>query len=44
MLNESTHLHDTVSSTLVAGMAAVNGSKSPIHAIFMKLLIVEISR
>lgn len=33
-----THLQETVSSTLVAGIAAVNGSTSPIHAMFVKLL------
>lgn len=29
-----THLQDTVSSTLVAGIAAVKGSASPMHAMF----------
>lgn len=37
-----THLHETVISTLVAGMAAVSGSNSPIDAIFTKLFIVEL--
>ena len=40
--NPSTHRHDTVSSTLVAGIEAVKGSKSPINAMFIKLLVVDI--
>lgn len=31
----ATHLHDTVSSTLVAGIAAVKGSASAMHAMFI---------
>ena len=34
-----THRQETVSSTLVAGIAAVKGSASPIHAIFIELLL-----
>lgn len=38
-----THLHDTVSSTLVAGMAEMIGSQSQILAKFGKLLVEDIA-
>lgn len=38
-----THLHDTVSSTLVAGMAEMRGSQSPILAKFGKLLVEDMA-
>lgn len=44
MTHSFSHLQETVSSTLVAGIAAVNGSASPMNAMFTEMMAHKLPR